>query len=176
MLRRSAIALPQHTPTALTPKIASMEQDARGPHKIYYIHTEHVVRALLRKSITIHQYSSSSPCHTRNPYHFLSSTPPSNPLLLAAAVGVSFGTLFDDEEGQQFFEAIVGTLRAAKKRGVVDFKGQVRMLEVTSVSSTTSSVVTGPPNTLLLPLPGTCLPHPPFVEHMTALEKVPQKC
>lgn len=45
--------------------------------------------------------------------------------LSVAAVGVSFGTLFDDEEGQQFFEAIVGTLRAAKKRGVVDFKGQV---------------------------------------------------
>lgn len=44
---------------------------------------------------------------------------------LLGAVGVSFGTLFDDEEGQQFFEAIVGTLRAAKKRGVVDFKGQV---------------------------------------------------
>lgn len=46
-------------------------------------------------------------------------------LLAVAAVGVSFGKLFDDEEGQQFFEAIVGTLRAAKKRGVVDFKGQV---------------------------------------------------
>eukprot|EP00903_Cladosiphon_okamuranus_P013360 g12452.t1 len=40
-------------------------------------------------------------------------------------IGVTFGKLFDDEEGQQFFEAIVGTLRAAKKRGVVDFKGQM---------------------------------------------------
>lgn len=44
---------------------------------------------------------------------------------MAESVGVTFGKLFDDEEGQQFFEAIVGTLRAAKKRGVVDFKGQV---------------------------------------------------
>ncbi|CAM9619689.1 unnamed protein product [Hapterophycus canaliculatus] len=49
-----------------------------------------------------------------------------HPLFLPSIpVGVSFGKLFDDEEGQQFFEAIVGTLRAAKKRGVVDFKGQM---------------------------------------------------
>lgn len=47
--------------------------------------------------------------------------------LVCPPVGVTFGKLFDDEEGQQFFEAIVGTLRAAKKRGVVDFKGQVRI-------------------------------------------------
>lgn len=56
--------------------------------------------------------------------------PPNRCMFLLAilpAVGVSFGKLFDDEEGQQFFEAIVGTLRAAKKRGVVDFKGQVWM-------------------------------------------------
>lgn len=50
-------------------------------------------------------------------------------------VGVTFGELFDDEEGQQFFEAIVGTLRAAKKRGVVDFKGQVNELTNTSNSN-----------------------------------------
>lgn len=47
-------------------------------------------------------------------------------VLFVIPVGVTFGKLFDDEEGQQFFEAIVGTLRAAKKRGVVYFKGQVR--------------------------------------------------
>lgn len=54
-------------------------------------------------------------------------------------VGVTFGELFDDEEGQQFFEAIVGTLRAAKKRGVVDFKGQVN--ELTNVSGSYSCVL-----------------------------------
>lgn len=43
---------------------------------------------------------------------------------------MTFGELFDDEEGQQFFEAIVGTLRAAKKRGVVDFKGQVNEVTI----------------------------------------------
>lgn len=53
-------------------------------------------------------------------------------------VGVTFGELFDDEEGQQFFEAIVGTLRAAKKRGVVDFKGQVN--EPTNMSNSYSCV------------------------------------
>eukprot|EP01006_Ploeotia_vitrea_P050991 TRINITY_DN67517_c2_g11_i2.p2 TRINITY_DN67517_c2_g11~~TRINITY_DN67517_c2_g11_i2.p2 ORF type:complete len:101 (-),score=13.83 TRINITY_DN67517_c2_g11_i2:256-528(-) len=38
---------------------------------------------------------------------------------------VKFGVLFDDEQGQQFYEAIVGTLKAAKKRGMVEFKGQM---------------------------------------------------
>mmetsp|Transcript_21359 Transcript_21359/g.34199 ORF Transcript_21359/g.34199 Transcript_21359/m.34199 type:complete len:112 (+) Transcript_21359:92-427(+) len=38
---------------------------------------------------------------------------------------VKFGTLFDDDEAQQVFEAIVGTLKAAKKRKVVNFKGQI---------------------------------------------------
>ncbi len=38
---------------------------------------------------------------------------------------VKFGKLFEDEKVEQFYEAIVGTLRAAKKRGFIDFKGQV---------------------------------------------------
>mmetsp|Transcript_51807 Transcript_51807/g.46504 ORF Transcript_51807/g.46504 Transcript_51807/m.46504 type:complete len:110 (-) Transcript_51807:34-363(-) len=38
---------------------------------------------------------------------------------------VTFGVLFDDPEGQQIFEAIVGTLKAAKKRKIIDFKGQI---------------------------------------------------
>mmetsp|Transcript_15520 Transcript_15520/g.23118 ORF Transcript_15520/g.23118 Transcript_15520/m.23118 type:complete len:87 (+) Transcript_15520:28-288(+) len=40
-------------------------------------------------------------------------------------IGVEYGVLFDDEEGQDYFEAIVGTLKAAKKRGVVHFEGQM---------------------------------------------------
>ena len=38
---------------------------------------------------------------------------------------VTFGVLFDDPEGQQIFEAIVGTLKAAKKRKIINFKGQI---------------------------------------------------
>ena len=38
---------------------------------------------------------------------------------------VEFGTLFDDEKVEQFYEALVGTLKAAKKRGIIDFKGQM---------------------------------------------------
>ena len=30
--------------------------------------------------------------------------------------GVTYGVLFDDEEGQQFFEALMGTLKAARKK------------------------------------------------------------
>jgi len=38
---------------------------------------------------------------------------------------VTFGVLFDDDRCANEFEALVGTLRAAKKRKVVDFKGQM---------------------------------------------------
>jgi hypothetical protein len=37
----------------------------------------------------------------------------------------TFGDLFDDDEVQNYYEAIVGTLKAAKKRGIVSFKGQM---------------------------------------------------
>ena len=36
-----------------------------------------------------------------------------------------FGELFDDEETQNYYEALVGTLKAAKKRGVIEYKGQM---------------------------------------------------
>lgn len=38
---------------------------------------------------------------------------------------VKFGELFDDDNVQQFYEALVGTLISAKRRGVIDFKGQM---------------------------------------------------
>ena len=38
---------------------------------------------------------------------------------------VLFGELFDDDEVQQYYEALVGTLKSAKKRGLIDFKGQM---------------------------------------------------
>lgn len=40
-------------------------------------------------------------------------------------VTVKFGTLFDDDRCANLFEALVGTLRAAKKRHVVDFDGEI---------------------------------------------------
>lgn len=38
---------------------------------------------------------------------------------------VKFGVLFDDEFGQQFYEALMGTLKAAKKKGVITYKGEM---------------------------------------------------
>ena len=38
---------------------------------------------------------------------------------------VLFGELFDDEQVEQYYEALVGTLKCAKKRGMVHFKGQM---------------------------------------------------
>jgi hypothetical protein len=38
---------------------------------------------------------------------------------------VTFGELFDDEQVQNTYEALVGTLRSAKRQGKIDFKGQM---------------------------------------------------
>ena len=38
---------------------------------------------------------------------------------------VTYGRLFDDEKVQQTYEAIMGTLKAARKRKLIDFKGQI---------------------------------------------------
>ena len=38
---------------------------------------------------------------------------------------VLFGELFDDEQVEQYYEALVGTLKCAKKRGIIHFKGQM---------------------------------------------------
>lgn len=39
--------------------------------------------------------------------------------------GVSFGKLFDDERCQDLFEALMGTLRAAKRLKKIDYQGQL---------------------------------------------------
>ncbi|CAG5928369.1 costars family protein ABRACL isoform 1-T2 [Menidia menidia] len=38
---------------------------------------------------------------------------------------VKFGVLFNDDRCANIFEALVGTLRAAKKKKVVDFQGEL---------------------------------------------------
>lgn len=40
-------------------------------------------------------------------------------------VVVTFGTLFHDDRCANVFEALVGTLRAAKKRKIIDYEGQL---------------------------------------------------
>jgi len=37
----------------------------------------------------------------------------------------TFGELFDDEKVSNYYEALVGTLKAAKKRKMITFKGQL---------------------------------------------------
>mmetsp|Transcript_3528 Transcript_3528/g.9231 ORF Transcript_3528/g.9231 Transcript_3528/m.9231 type:complete len:592 (-) Transcript_3528:80-1855(-) len=54
----------------------------------------------------------------RLPRDILRITPEGEPWCL-------FGDLFDDDDVQQHYEALVGTLKSAKKRGVVTFKGQM---------------------------------------------------
>eukprot|EP00747_Dinoflagellata_sp_TGD_P167358 gnl/TRDRNA2_/TRDRNA2_191607_c0_seq1.p2 gnl/TRDRNA2_/TRDRNA2_191607_c0~~gnl/TRDRNA2_/TRDRNA2_191607_c0_seq1.p2 ORF type:complete len:113 (-),score=39.26 gnl/TRDRNA2_/TRDRNA2_191607_c0_seq1:65-403(-) len=39
----------------------------------------------------------------------------------------TFGALFNDREVEGYFEALVGTLRAAKKRKMIHFEGQMLM-------------------------------------------------
>lgn len=43
----------------------------------------------------------------------------------AGKCSVKYGKLFDDEEVTNTFEALLGTLRAAKKRNIVAFDGEL---------------------------------------------------
>lgn len=36
-----------------------------------------------------------------------------------------FGMLFDDPQVEQYYEALVGTLKAARRKGIINFKGQI---------------------------------------------------
>ncbi|XP_061098455.1 costars family protein ABRACL isoform X2 [Conger conger] len=38
---------------------------------------------------------------------------------------VKFGVLFNDDDCANLFEALVGTLRAAKKKKIINFEGQL---------------------------------------------------
>lgn len=38
---------------------------------------------------------------------------------------VKFGVLFNDDQCANIFEALVGTLRAAKRKKVIDFQGEL---------------------------------------------------
>ncbi|KAJ3301341.1 hypothetical protein HDV03_001010 [Kappamyces sp. JEL0829] len=40
-------------------------------------------------------------------------------------VSVAYGVLFKDDRCQQVFEALLGTLKAAKKRKVITFEGEL---------------------------------------------------
>ena len=40
---------------------------------------------------------------------------------------VEFGVLFDNDEVANYYEALVGTLKAAKKKGLVTYDGQFLM-------------------------------------------------
>ena len=63
---------------------------------------------------------------------------------------VPFGVLFDDPKTEQFYEALVGTLKAAKKKGVINFKGQILMKGMHDKE----------PITLLVPPEGAATPAP----------------
>ena len=38
---------------------------------------------------------------------------------------VKFGELFDDDDVANYYEALVGTLKAAKKKGLISYEGQI---------------------------------------------------
>jgi len=43
----------------------------------------------------------------------------------------TFGELFDDDEVSNYYEALVGTLKAAKKRKLITYQGQLLLKGVT---------------------------------------------
>jgi hypothetical protein len=67
---------------------------------------------------------------------------------------VKFGVLFSDPVVEQYYEALLGTLKAAKKRGVIDFTGQMLLKGAHDNVDVT----------LLIPPEGASAPPPPEVE------------
>eukprot|EP01101_Sappina_pedata_P008074 TRINITY_DN4408_c0_g1_i1.p2 TRINITY_DN4408_c0_g1~~TRINITY_DN4408_c0_g1_i1.p2 ORF type:complete len:102 (-),score=59.56 TRINITY_DN4408_c0_g1_i1:89-394(-) len=45
-------------------------------------------------------------------------------------VKTTFGDVFNDEEAEQIFESLVGSLKAARKAGVIKFQGQMLLMPV----------------------------------------------
>ncbi|KAH3731780.1 costars family protein ABRACL [Pelomyxa schiedti] len=43
-------------------------------------------------------------------------------------MGVKFAVFFGDSQVEQTFESLVGSLKAAKKRGVINFPGQMLLM------------------------------------------------
>ena len=56
--------------------------------------------------------------------HFLGISPSSLPFQ-SLTPSPQFGVLFKDEKLEQQLESLVGTLKAAKKRKILDFEGQM---------------------------------------------------
>ena len=82
----------------------------------------------------IARLSSSSSSSQRNNNNNNNVQPPSPPraetLLRGVeqdetSISIPFGQLFDDEQVTQYYQALVGTLLTAKKRGYVEFPGQM---------------------------------------------------
>jgi hypothetical protein len=44
----------------------------------------------------------------------------------------TFADLFNDNDVQQYYEALVGTLKSAKKRGVIDYEGAMLLMGVSN--------------------------------------------
>jgi len=64
---------------------------------------------------------------------------------------ITFGEFFNDKDVEQIFESLVGSLKAAKRRGCIDFPGQLLLMP------THKDVVL----TLKVPLPDGEIPHDP---------------
>ncbi len=79
---------------------------------------------------------------------------------------VKFGVLFDDEAVAQFYEALVGTLRSAKKRGVVQFEGQM-LLKGAHDDVDVVLLKVRPTSPTNLPFPPSRQPPPPHPPHRT---------
>lgn len=61
------------------------------------------------------------------------------------SVSVTFGEVFKDEELEQQLESLVGSLKAAKKRGLLHFEGQMLLQGAHDAVVITLPAATAPP-------------------------------
>ena len=104
--------------TVPTPTISRISMSSPAPKKVDVLHTSQAGTAFQSKSIS----ETLEGRLVREISQLLVDIKRIQP---EGETFCAFGDLFSDEQVEQYYEALVGTLKAAKKKGLIHFKGQI---------------------------------------------------
>ena len=104
--------------TVPTPTISRISMSSPAPKKVDVLHTSQAGTAFQSKSI-------SETLEGRLDREISQLLVDIKRIQPEGETFCAFGDLFLDEQVEQYYEALVGTLKAAKKKGLIHFKGQI---------------------------------------------------
>ncbi|GFH46064.1 hypothetical protein CTEN210_02538 [Chaetoceros tenuissimus] len=104
--------------TVPTPTISRISMSSPAPKKVDVLHTSQAGTAFQSKSI-------SETLEGRLDREISQLLVDIKRIQPEGETFCAFGDLFSDEQVEQYYEALVGTLKAAKKKGLIHFKGQI---------------------------------------------------